>query len=133
MNAGAEIEAAIARWCAEPFSWGTSDCLTALADVIQALRGYDFAHHFRGRYRTKIGALRVTHSHGGILGALQEAAAERDWLEIDPKGARTGDLGVVLKPAFTAALRCGRHWVCRTEHGAASVASERIERAWRVR
>jgi len=45
-----------ARHMREPQAWGTSDCITRAADVVEALTGFDPVAEFRGKYHTEEGA-----------------------------------------------------------------------------
>jgi hypothetical protein len=130
----AAIDAAIERWCMEPFAWGSSDCLLALSDIIQEARGYDPAADWRGRYKSALGAARVTRRFGGFAGALESAAIGCVWEKIDPRDAAIGDIGIA---ANSRGLRCGliRHhklWIGRGVAGFTGVPTDMVEKAWRV-
>lgn len=48
-----------------PFSWGDNDCFVGLVgNLCSALTGVDITEHWRGRYTTDTGALRVMRKDG---------------------------------------------------------------------
>jgi len=129
------IRVAVPVWCSEPFVWGSADCLLSLADIIKDARGYDPAAPFRGRYSTRIGALRVTREFGGYEGALEAMAYDADWREIDPSSAKIGDIGIVenARGAVGGVIKDNVLWLGRKDFGFHAFPTERIARAWRVR
>lgn len=128
------VRSAVNTWCTERFVWGQSDCLLSLSDIIESARGYDPAAIFRGRYRTRHGAYRVTREYGGPAGALEAMALEVGWHEIDPRHAKVGDVGTYVNgPASGGVIKDVSLWLGRTETGFAAVPTERVERAWRVK
>lgn len=128
------IRAAVQRWVREEFQWGRADCLLSLADIILAARGYDPAAQFRGRYKTRIGAYRITRDFGGPAGALAAMAYECGWNEIDPARAKLGDLGTFANgPASGGVIRDSFLWIGRTETGFAGIPATQVDRAWRVK
>lgn len=129
------LRKAIDRWHREPFVWGAQDCLLSLSDIIRDARGYDPAEYFRGRYSTRLGALRVTKEFGGPAGALEAMAYEARWIEIDPLQAFVGDIGVLerTRGALCGVIRDRQLWVGRNETAFTAVPTECVARAWRVR
>lgn len=75
-----------------PFAWGTSDCLTLVGDVVQALTGSDPMASFRGSYATAAEARRLL---GGEGYANVDEALAAQFEEVAPAMARRGDIGVV--------------------------------------
>ena len=71
------------------FSWGTRDCVLFASGAVAAMAGEDPAAAIRGRYATRIGALRKLHQEGaasvGELAGMRFEAAP-------PAFARRGDL-----------------------------------------
>jgi hypothetical protein len=130
----AAVRSAVDRWCDEPFAWGQSDCLLSLSDIIHEARGYDPASQFRGRYKTRLGAYRVTKELGGPSGALAAMAYGAGWREIDPANARVGDVGSYVNGAASGGVvKDACLWLGRTETGFAGVPTDHVERAWRVK
>lgn len=75
-----------------PFSWGGHDCVLFAAGAVAAVTGEDPAAEIRGRYRTRLGALRLIRARGfddlaGVLAAR--------FGQVAPAMARRGDLGFV--------------------------------------
>lgn len=128
------VRTATDRWCAEPFVWGAADCLLSLADIIVEARGYDPAAPFRGRYTSRIGAIRITREYGGFEGALAAMAVDAGWREISPPSAKVGDIGVIQNAsgAVGGVIRDCALWVGRKDMGIHAFPVERIARAWRV-
>lgn len=129
------IRVAVPRWCNEPFVWGSGDCLLSLSDIINEACGYDPASPFRGRYTTRIGALRVTMKFGGFEGALESMAYDAGWHEIGPSSAKVGDIGIIenARGAVGGVIKDVELWVGRKDFGFHAFPTERIARAWRVR
>lgn len=74
-----------------PFSWGEHDCALFAANTVQAMTGQDFAVPFRGRYRTRLGALRKLYPFGGLEAYVDTLGLA----EIRPAFARRGDLALI--------------------------------------
>lgn len=126
------IAAAVERACGEPVVWGETDCLMFPANIYRDVLGRDPAAPWRGRYKTRRGALRVM-GRGGVVGTIETAAATMGWPEIEVAEARVGDLGVIatqLGPA--GAVFDGRFWVGHVELGFSAWARPLAHRAWRV-
>lgn len=47
------------RHMREPQEWGKSDCITRVADIVEALTGFDPAADIRGKYTTPEGAAKL--------------------------------------------------------------------------
>lgn len=128
------IRSAVTVWCSERFVWGSADCLLSLADIIKEARGYDPAAPFRGRYSTRIGALRVTREFGGYEGALAAMAYDAGWRVINPEFAKVGDIGVIKNAHGTVGgvIRDVALWVGRKDLGFHTFPTESVAVAWRV-
>ena len=123
------------EWSEKPFQWGKSDCLLALADILNRALGYDPASPFRGRYKTALGAARITKEYGGFAGALEWQAKNHRWLEISPIDGKVGDIGLVLnaKGPRCGVICYGNFWVGRSPGtGIAAIESNYVVKAWRV-
>lgn len=129
------IRRGVLRWSDTDFAWGVADCLLSLADIILDARGYDPAAPFRGRYKTRIGAIRVTREFGGFDGALEAMAFEHHWREISPRRAMIGDIGLLKQAsgAVGGVIKDVNLWIGRKERGFIALPAHRVERAWRVR
>lgn len=131
------LERAIRRhvdaWCETPFVWGRTDCFLSLSDIILEARGYDPGAEFRNRYKTKRGALRVTHQYGGFSGALEHVAIQAGWHEIEPRLAKVGDIGLQRAGNVCGVIKDVSLWVGRNETAFAALPTDQISRAWRVR
>ncbi len=131
-----EIERALDRWCSEPFEWGRSDCILSIADIVRAVCDYDPAMDFRGRYSTKIGALRVTHQCRGFAKAVIRASHDFSWKVIDPSWAKTGDVGIASTPAMPCCgvIKYRSAWVSVAPQGFGfqSHPTGNVKLAWQV-
>lgn len=81
-----EIRAARSR----TFSWGKFDCGMFVCDCVRAMTWTDIAASLRGRYQTRLGAMRVCR---GSLERTAELIGKAFGLpEIDPRQASRGDV-----------------------------------------
>jgi hypothetical protein len=82
----------VERHAMTPFAWGSSDCLTLVADAALALTGSDPLAAHRGSYQSGAGATRRLKQAGHAdLGAALAAS----FTEVSPAMARRGDAGLV--------------------------------------
>lgn len=141
-RASAEIEAALLRWSAAPMQWGRDDCMLAVADIVRNLTGNDPARRFRGRYRSRTGALRLLGPAGAVR-AVGNIAQALHGKRIRASLALPGDVGLVPiivanasgKPVkvYAAAICRGLGWfVGRREFGFAGIPADRIIVAWSI-
>jgi hypothetical protein len=111
-----------------PWQWGAADCCTAACDVFLRLHGIDPMEPLRGRYSSRLGALRLIAQEGGFLAMGDRLAARAGLVECE--GA-AGDIGVIRDATGVLALgiRTESGWVGKTERG---LATAQMMRAWRV-
>lgn len=97
----AVVEAAKAK----PFVWGEHDCALFACDCAKAMTGYDFAHKFRGRYRTARGGSMALWRIEGVR-SLAELADKYLGPRIIPSLARRGDAVMVeiIRASYRHAL-----------------------------
>lgn len=133
-NWRARFDAECDRIRLTPFSWGSHDCGPGLAgNLALAVTGVDVASHYRGRYTTMIGALRVLRNSGfSSLGDLVASLLpEHD----HPSMARVGDVvAIASASAFGHALGVvnGERVFVLTERGIGTVDRSDAVRAFRV-
>ena len=113
-----------------PWQWGAADCCTAACDVFLRLHGFDPMEPLRGRYTTRMGALRQIARCGGWL-AMGNALAERAGLQHVPNGL-PGDIGIIRDAQGVLALgiRTEMGWAGKTETGLAT--APQVVRVWRA-
>jgi len=114
----------------QPFAWGSRDCVLFAAGAIEALTGEDPAAEVRGRYATRIGALRRMKAEGAKeVGDLLDARLPR----VAVGHARRGDL-VLAENAGTLALGVviGRDAVFVGESGLVRLPIGSWQAAWAV-
>lgn len=92
---------AVAAHQAAPFGFGTSDCLTLVADVDLAMTGHDPLAGRRGSYDSAAGAAALLAEMGF---ADVGAALAATYPEVAPAEARRGDAGVVDSDGTLAAV-----------------------------
>lgn len=124
---------------ARPFEWGGrrggSDCHMMAMDAVAAVTGADPYADERGRYSTRIGALRRFTARGfAWLGDAYAAVLD----EIPPAQAQRGDIGLVLvddgkgRTVEAAVVILPPHAHGKSETGAVRVPVSAVTRAFRV-
>lgn len=146
MGAGVRLDgwegrlmAVIADHRDRPFEWGGkkggSDCFMMAMDAAEALTGADPWAAERGRYTTRIGALRRFRANG--FAWLADCYAET-FNEIAPAMAQRGDIGLVTtRDARGREMQCsvvvmGSHAFGKSETGALRVPVSALTTAYRV-
>lgn len=122
-----------------PFEWGGrkggSDCFMMSMDVAQALTGADPYADERGRYTTRIGALRRFTARGFTWLAEAYGAV---FEEIPRAHARRGDIGLVQiddgrgRPVDCSVIVTGTHAIGKSETGTLRVPVKTLRTAFRV-
>jgi hypothetical protein len=152
------IGEAMERAAAKRMQFGVDDCALWVADIQKPILGYDPAKLVRGRYKTRLGSLRVT-GVAGLLGQLKQIARRHRWKRIAPTQAQAGDTGlvwtVVEVPAYqwikndegeservrskcgvavlaTAICRAPGWFVGRNEGGWTAIRADKVAYAWSV-
>lgn len=112
-----------------PWEWGAADCCTAACDVFQRLHGIDPMDPLRGRYSSRLGALRLIAQEGGWL-EMGQRLADRAGLILS--GGEPGDIGVIVTQGqFALGICIGKTWAGKSETGLATV--HEFARAWTCR
>jgi hypothetical protein len=123
-----------------PFAWGSNDCALFAADAVEAITGVDIAEDFRGKYTTKLGAIKaIKEITGGST--VEDAAvycAEKHGLKEHeyPLLAKRGDLVIVRnnlgeKVAGIVGLN-GRHVYVPGDDGLVQFSILDVIRSWSV-
>jgi len=112
-----------------PWRWGAADCCTAACDVFLRVHGVDPMEPLRGRYSTRLGAMRHIAQEGGFLAMGNRLADRAGLVRVDD--ARPGDIGVIRDGSGVLALGICTEagWVGKSERG---LASAQMVRAWRA-
>ncbi|KEP68418.1 hypothetical protein DL1_11985 [Thioclava dalianensis] len=126
------LDQAVFEMRRKPFVWGENDCALGLAgNVTRALLGTDLSAPWRGRYSSRIGALRVLRNDGfEDLADLVATVLP----EIHPAQARIGDLAAVEADAMGHALGVfnGERVFVLREDGWGTVDRAQARRAFKV-
>jgi hypothetical protein len=89
------LQALVVARLAEPFAWGSNDCLAFVADAVQAMHdGRDVLAESRQARSTPRQAHRAVRQAGGLLAGLARAGLE----PVAPSHAVLGDV-VLVRPA----------------------------------
>lgn len=115
------------------FVWGESDCCLFVADAVKAMTGTDFAARYRGKYKTRRGAMSLLKKIDG--GGVQEAAARALGAPLAHRlTARRGDVALIDTPDGDALGICTGCWIVvpRPDEGLASFPIGAARLAWRV-
>lgn len=124
------IRRALDRWTGNPIRWGKDDCLMGLAEIVREWTGKDFGKPFRGRYRSRHGAIRVLGARG-VPGAIRNAATALRFKRKAPSEARPGSLGYILSPEGPAGvIKHGAFWIGRVDNGFSALPDESVVKAW---
>lgn len=111
------------------WQWGVSDCCTAACDAFLRLHGVDPMKPLRGRYTSRMGALRLIAVHGGWL-AMTRFLAREAGLVTSHGGP--GEIGLADSghgPALVFGVGDDL-WAGKTDTGMQTLRG--IERCWRV-
>lgn len=102
---------------AAPFAYGDWDCALTLARWVERLTGIDPAPALRGRYRTRLGWVRIVNRAGGLVplvGGLAEAAG----MQPIAAAPRVGDIAVIKTIVGPAgAIWVGTRWAIKVQSG----------------
>ena len=128
------LKAAIESARDEPFAWGTNDCALFACNVILEITGVDFAEEFRGRYRSRRGAIRALNKIAGLgLEKLADHLADREGIaEVPVAFAQRGDVMLMDTPTGPALGICigGEVAAPQENAGLAFVPAATARRAW---
>jgi hypothetical protein len=113
----ADLTAFLRRAAGEPFRFGEWDCAMTLANWVREVSGEDPAPMLRGRYRTRLGWMRIVKREGGLV-ALVGALAFGAGMKPTDRPA-PGDVGVVEVPGVghAGAIRTARGWAVKLDDG----------------
>ncbi len=76
------------------YSWGEHDCVLFAAGCIYAMTGIDLGKPFRGKYKTKRGAIGILKRRfgGGLEILCEKMAQKHKWLEVRTTMAQRGSV-----------------------------------------
>lgn len=122
-----------------PFKYGSWDCCLFAADAIKSFTDVDIADDFRGKYTTKLGALKAIKSVTGgssIEDAVAYCANKHGLVEHTfPLMAKRGDLVLVDNSGELIAGVVhlnGRHAISVSESGLVRLPITSVKRSWSV-
>lgn len=124
------LTAFLDRAAGEPFRYGDWDCSMFVANWVELRTGQDPASALRGRYRTRLGWMRIVRKSGGLVALVERLALGVGLLPTTEPGV--GDIGVVetsnIGPA--CGIRIGRGWAVKLGDGMSAAALPMMA-AWR--
>lgn len=128
MNNSDVIDRHIKELRNDVFSWGKNDCCLFVADIVLEITGIDYAKEFRGRYNTRLGAMRFLSKNGGI-----EALFKTLLSGLEADDLRYGDI-VIFEgiKEVTAGIYNGMWLVGPSPEGVAYRPPDNIIYNWRV-
>jgi hypothetical protein len=125
-----DLQEFMRRAAAEPFRFGEWDCAMTLANWVRERTGEDPARHLRGRYRTRLGWVRIVRREGGLVALVGRVATAAGMVETqDPA---PGAVGVVLVPdvGLAGGIHVGEgRWAVKLDRGI-TAGPLAVERAW---
>ncbi len=120
-----------------PFRDGEHDCVFWAGDWVRSRVGFDPLAAWRGRVGSKLACARAERRAGGLVIAVDDAAAVVGLARIDPSDAAPGDIGVVLVLAGrrqlvrqALAVRGRTAWLAKIGPGLAR--APQAVAAWRI-
>lgn len=121
---------------AAPFAFGDWDCSMFLANWIRAVTGFDPAAELRGRYRTRLGWLRLVTREGGLEALVGRLVVAAGMTPIAIGEACLGDVALAELPPVergrVGAILAGDRWIMKLA-GGLTAGRPRIVRAWGFR
>lgn len=107
--------------------WGKDDCCTFIAGGVEAMTGVDPMAEFRGRYKTRLGAMKALKRIGG--GSLETALTKVFGKPISPG---FGDKGDVALLGDACGLVLGRKSIFLTDGGLTFIDTVKVDKVFRV-
>lgn len=121
-----------------PFAWGTNDCGTFAADLIEVLTGVDVSISIQRTYTDQAGAeaALLAAAGGGIVEFLNKVVTDYGMKEVHINFAQRGDLSLyqhpVLGPTIVIVGMDGLRVIGPGDKGLAHYKKSDCEKAWRV-
>lgn len=112
-----------------PFSWGAHDCCAFAAACVEAVTGIDHFAAWRGRYRSRMGAMRWIAEAGGLPVLVSRALGEPDL----PGRAQRGDVVLIgTRAGFALGVCVGSTIACAGPQGVTFVPLNEGLQCWHV-
>lgn len=112
------------------FDFGECDCALWAANWIVQRRGIDPAAPIRGRYKTRLGCMRLATRNGGFVAFTRTLLGAAGLSETDDP--KPGDVGVIETPLGPAlGIKTHRGWAWKSKRGFMVVPAKHIA-AWSV-
>lgn len=117
-----------------PFAWGTADCITLVADAIEAMTGVDPIADIRGTWTDQATAfLAISQLGTGLAEAIDAVLLPLGSQRIERSMVGRGDIVTIKQPLGVAAgIFAGAGIACRGKAGFAWFARADIVAAWRI-
>ena len=115
------------------FEWGKNDCALFACDCAKAMTGTDYAIKFRGKYKTKKGAMAALKKIEGIK-SLPELADKYLGERISLVSAQRGDVVLLTDDSLDAlGVVAGSYAVFLAPSGIQTILLQKCICAWRVK
>lgn len=119
----------VAQRLAQPFVWGSNDCVLFAADCVQAMTDVDLAADWRGQWDDQSSAVRVIVRVGGLEAVVQKLG----FRPVPPLFAQRGDVVLHRREGVDALAVCvGNALAAPGETGLIFFALEHGVVAWHV-
>lgn len=116
-----------------PFAWGTHDCCTLAADMVQVMTGVDPIAAWRGSYQDEAGAEALLNEAGGLAALAERVAREAGLGQCHPGFAQRGDVALVEHGnALALGVVAGDAVAVAGPEGTTFLPRETIRAAWSV-
>lgn len=126
MDTHVAIRDALAEWAKTPMKWGKDDCILAVANIHVQLGLEDLTAEWRGKYRSRKGALRLLAGE-----SLEAKMARMGGIPVPPSVAPSGSFGYVMAPEGPACvIKYGPLWMGRVDYGYMASPSDAVVQAW---
>lgn len=107
------------------FSWGVNDCCTFVCDIVLEMTGKDAASKHRGKYKTKLEAIRSLKKNGSIIDCFDELFEEVKVINI-----KRGD--VILHEKMALGIFFGGGVISMSEKGLIKKTKFEVIKAWSI-
>lgn len=115
------------------FKWGENDCALFVCDCIMVMTEVDYAAKFRGKYTTRVGAMKALKKLEDVK-SLSELADKCLGEKIDKSHAHRGDVVLLVDDSVEAlGIVAGSYAVFLAPNGIQTILLSKCVCAWKVK